>query len=167
MRPIFCSRKRRTRASGKGFIAWEQGAMRMRSTNISGRESARLSVSSSRQVDVKRASRRTTLHFPAAFCAWPHPYTRSLPPLPLPPLSPNQSLPEPVSGAHLDPHLFLERFPLSLAIFLKGAAPLDRSLIQMLGRYVCPELCPESVPAARLCQVGSSDSTPDFLKRLQ
>ena len=31
-RPILCSRKRRDRASGKGFIVWEQGTMRMRAT---------------------------------------------------------------------------------------------------------------------------------------
>ena len=36
--------------------------MRMRATNISGRESARLSVSSSRQVDEKRPNRTLDAH---------------------------------------------------------------------------------------------------------
>jgi len=36
--------------------------MRMRATNISGRESARLSVSSSRQVDEKRPNRTLDTH---------------------------------------------------------------------------------------------------------
>jgi hypothetical protein len=49
-------------ASGKGFIPWEQGAMGRRATNISGQESARLSVSSSRQVDEKRPNRTLDAH---------------------------------------------------------------------------------------------------------